>query len=152
MYDAQVRLATEILAQFTDTASARFDDVLASLTIDELHRRELKYWQRQSLASVRQFAAHALPAALSAVATAQQDALDAVAAAESSWAAVTPKPADPAAETPVPEMANRETALAAVLVAQLDAAPPADTHSDPDQPDALELRRRALAARLANGA
>jgi hypothetical protein len=158
VYDAHVRLAREVLAQFDDTATARFDDVLARLPIDEMDRRELKYWQRQSLATVREFAALALPAALSAVATAQQDTVDAIAAAERSWAEVTAAPADTVSESAAPDRPTptdtNGPALAAVVVATaLDTADATDAdHDDPDQADALELRRRVLAARLANGA
>lgn len=84
------RLAADVLAQFTDAASARFDDALAALPLDEAQRRELKYWQRQSLAALRQYAASALPGVLAAVAEAQQDALDAVEAAARAWAEVGP--------------------------------------------------------------
>lgn len=86
MSASDARLAAEILAQFTDSASARFDQALGAMPLDDDQRRELKYWQRQSLAAQRQYAAIALPGAFAAVAAARQDALDSAEAAARTWA------------------------------------------------------------------
>jgi hypothetical protein len=123
------RLADEILAQFSDTASARFDQSLAAMPLDESQRRELRYWQRQSLASLRQYAAVALPGALAAVAAAHSEATASLDAAGRTWEGRR----DPAeADT----LADHYAAVAGPLI----------------EPDSLELRRRSVAARLASGA
>lgn len=120
------RLAAEILAQFTDSASSRFDASLARMPLDEAQQRELRYWQRQSLVALRQYAAVAVPAVLAAVAAAQQDAGDAFESAARAW----DEPQRPDVGSP-----------------PLEEAKPS-----PDHPDTLELRRRSVAARLASGA
>ncbi|MEO6714003.1 MAG: hypothetical protein ABIM89_11315 [Mycobacteriales bacterium] len=121
------RLAAEILAHFTETASARFDDSLAAMPLDDVQRRELRFWQRQSLRALRQYAAGALPGALAAMSAAQQETNESLEAAAKAWAATQVAREPAAEESPV-------GAAGAV------------------EPDHLELRRRTVAARLASGA
>lgn len=78
-------LATEVLAHFVDAASDRFDQRLARMPLDDDQRRELKFWQRQSLAALGHYAAVAIPGAMAAVAAGRGDALESVEAAERIW-------------------------------------------------------------------
>lgn len=112
---SESQFAAEILAQYTDTASAHFDEALGALVIDEAQRRELRYWQRQSLAALRQYAGVALPGALAAVATAKQEALDSVAAAAQVWAAARPTTAADATESTPDPLELRRRSVAARL-------------------------------------
>ncbi|MEP7055338.1 MAG: hypothetical protein ABI912_08835 [Actinomycetota bacterium] len=124
-----VRVADEILAQFTDSASARFDQSLGGMPLDETQRRELRYWQRQSLASLRQYAAVAVPGALAAISAAQSEAKASLEDAGSAWAEAHPAGID-----------------------EGDALLLDESAFEPTPPDSLELRRRSVAARLASGA
>jgi hypothetical protein len=108
---SDARLAAEILAQFRDAATVHFDEVLATMPLDDAQRRELRYWQRQSLSALRDYAAVALPAALTAVAAAQQDTLAAVDAAARTWADSGPA----AAEAPTDPLELRRRSVAARL-------------------------------------
>lgn len=128
-----VRLADDILARFSDTASTRFDDSLAAMPLDDAQRRELRYWQRQSLAAFRQYAAVALPGALAAVAAAESEALASLEAAGLTWT-----------ET------RAQTTSIRMLVEM--PAEPSEQPPQAEEPDSLELRRRTVAARLASGA
>lgn len=127
------RLADEILAQFSDSASARFDQSLAAMPLDESQRRELRYWQRQSLASLRQYAAVALPGALAAVTAAHSEATASLDAAGRTWDG---RRELAAADSPVGRPVDEPAAVPELIA----------------QPDSLELRRRSVAARLASGA
>jgi hypothetical protein len=129
-----VRLADEILAQFTDAASARFDQALGSMPLDDSRRRELKYWQRQSLAALRQYAAVALPGAIAAVTAAQSDALASLEAAGRTWADARAEPVE------------------VRLLAVSNPEEPVPNTDEGEEPNSLEVRRRTVAARLASGA
>lgn len=137
MLPVDSRFALEVLAQFPDPASARFDAALARTPLDDEQRRELRYWHRQSLLDLRQYAVSALPGALVAVGVAQQESLEAAAAAEAAW---DDRAIQPAMTTDV--AATGETG---VLAGPLGAGGPAPV-------DTLELRRRIVAAKLASGA
>lgn len=135
------QLAAEILAQFTDAASVHFDHSLAQMPLDDAQQRELRYWQRQSLAVLREFAAAALPGALDAVTAARRDAMDSLAAAVRTW--------DERGATAAPPTSTGVAPDPAGAPAPADAATgqPAATNAD-----LLEVRRRSVAARLASGA
>lgn len=132
MSDEDERFAIEVLAQFSDPACTRFDSALAAMPLDDAQRRELRYWQRQSLTDLRIFAAAALPGAIAAVASARDDAMTAAATAVAAW---DDRPAAVHPELPV----RVGTAV-----------PAAGSELDP-QVDTLEIRRRTVAARLASG-
>jgi hypothetical protein len=131
-----VRLADDILAQFSDTASTRFDHSLAGMPLDDDQRRELRYWQRQSVAAFRQYAAVALPGALAAVAAAESEALASLEAAGTTWTETRPQTASIRMLVEVPAEPSEQPPQA----------------EKPEEPDSLELRRRTVAARLASGA
>ena len=137
MLPVDSRFALEVLAQFPDPASARFDAALARTSLDDEQRRELRYWQRQSLLDLRQYAASALPGALVAVGAAQQESLDAAAAAEAAW--------DDRAIQPIMTTDVAAAGETGVLAGPVGAGGPALV-------DTLELRRRIVAAKLASGA
>jgi hypothetical protein len=130
-------LAWEAFRHYDDVAGRRFDEALAAMPLTALQRRELRFWHRQSMDALRLFSARALPAALSNIDLAQQEADELVARAAASWQR---------AATAAAEHRDPEDEAAGPLPAEPHAEPAAD-----DQPDALEIRRRALAARLAAG-
>lgn len=70
-------LAWEILQRYADPATPEFDAVLAAAGVPADVARVLRFWHRESIANVKQFAAQALPAVFEAVAEAQRDAHDA---------------------------------------------------------------------------
>lgn len=134
-------LIWETLRDYDDVAGRRFDEALAVMPLSDLQRRELRFWQRQSMEALRQYAARAVPAALSAVQQAQQEADELVSRAASAW-----------------ERAARVAAAVAAAAAEsqpdapaADPGEPVATAAGDAEPDALEVRRRALAARLATG-
>ena len=124
-------LAWDVLNRFTDPGSAMFDAVLAAAGLDAETARALRFWQRESVHGVKQYAAHALPAVFLALAEAQDDVHEAAVRAERAWRR--------AGDSPV---RTRE------LVVLPDSAPSPDDPALPD-PDLLEQRRATVAARLA---
>lgn len=119
-------LAWDILRRFVDPATAEFDAVLAAADLPDDVARALRFWHRESLANVRQFAAEALPAVFEAVHTAQRDAYDATRRAG----------------TVLPgEAQARPRTLTIALPDVPTPAGPSASH--------LEERRRTVAARLA---
>lgn len=135
MDDRDAGLAWEILQRYADPASAEFDAVLAAAGLPEDVARVLRFWQRESVANVKQFASEALPAVFGAIADAKRDAADATRRAgvalgaevgprtpgETAWAV---PPAPPETVVTLPERAREHAHL-------------------------LEERRRTVAARLA---
>jgi hypothetical protein len=110
------RLASEILAQFTDTASAHFDTSLDAMPLDEQQRRELRFWQRQSLAALREYAASALPGALAVLSAAQADVHESLQAAARTWAESGPASAAEPAVAALPDtLEQRRLTVAARL-------------------------------------
>ncbi|MCA1824839.1 MAG: hypothetical protein LC640_11395 [Frankia sp.] len=67
-------LAEDVLARYVDPATAQFDAALDAADLDETTRRTLRFWHRQSLRGVRDYAARVLPPMFSTVAEAQADA------------------------------------------------------------------------------
>lgn len=116
-------LAWEILQRYDDPATAAFDAVLANAGVPDDVARALRFWQRESVANVKQYAAEALPAVLSVVATAQRDADEATARARDALPGDTPRH---------------------VVVTLPERAPEL-----PQSDERLEERRRTVAARLA---
>lgn len=74
MDDNDAGLAWDILARYADPATVEFDTVLARAELPEEVARALRFWQRESVANVKQFAATALPAVFGVVHAAQRDA------------------------------------------------------------------------------
>jgi hypothetical protein len=126
-------LAWEILQRYADPATAEFDAVLRAAQLPGDVARALRFWQRESVANVKQFAAEALPAVFTAVHAAQRDAADATRMAGAALnAKVKPR---------TPGTSGWEQAATITLP---DAGvPPGGTSSQ------LEERRRTVAARLA---
>jgi hypothetical protein len=99
-------LAWEILLRYADPATAEFDAVLGAATLPDDVARALRFWQRESVANVKQYAAEALPAVFEAIYAAQHDAAEATRRAgvalakeheprtpgESPWAQPPPEP------------------------------------------------------------
>jgi len=156
-------LAWEAFRHYDDAAGRRFDEALATMPLTALQRRELRFWHRQAMDALRLYAARALPAALSNVDSAQQEVDELVARASASWqraataatappetatvvtTAPTPAPAQPHQPDRAPDgTAPKPTRAASAGTVDVTAAAA-------DKPDALEIRRRALAARLAAG-
>ncbi|HWL37371.1 MAG TPA: hypothetical protein VNQ77_14400 [Frankiaceae bacterium] len=127
-------LAWEILLRYADPATAEFDAVLAGATLPEDVARALRFWQRESVANVKQYAAEALPAVFGAIHDAQRDAAEATRRAGVALAKDheprTPGES-PWAQPPPP-----------VSITLPDASPPPGDGR-------LEERRRTVAARLA---
>ena len=84
--EADAGLAWDVLRRFTDPASARFDAVLAAAGLDPETARALRFWHREAVEGVRQYAASALPAVFLALAAAQDDVAAAADRAGRAWA------------------------------------------------------------------
>ncbi len=127
-------LAWEILQRYADPATAEFDATLAAAGVPDDVARALRFWQRESVANVKQFAAEALPAVFTAVHTAQYDAAEATRHAGAALAA------DQRPRTP------GETGWAQPprSITLPDAPAPTD-----ESAPRMEERRRTVAARLA---
>lgn len=124
-------LAWEILQRYVDPATAEFDAVLAAAKLPPDVARALRFWQRESLQNVKQFASEALPAVFATLAAAEHDATDATRKAGSALAR--PRGTSPWDAVPAPE---------AISLPDVVASP------DPTV-SRLEERRRTVAARLA---
>jgi hypothetical protein len=137
--DADAGLAWEILQRYADPATAEFDAAVDAAHLPDDVARALRFWHRQSVANVKQFAAEVLPTVFAAVATGQRDAADATRRAgaaydagrgprtpgESPWALPREQPREEPRVITLPEPETSETI------------------------DLLEERRRTVAARLA---
>ena len=75
--DGDAGLAWEVLQRYRDPATVEFDAVLAGTDLPDDVLRALRFWQRESVANVKQYASEALPAVFAAVARAQEDAAEA---------------------------------------------------------------------------
>jgi hypothetical protein len=127
-------LAWEILQRYRDPATAEFDAVLASAGLPDEVARALRFWQRESVANVKQYAAEALPVVLGVVADAQRDVAEATYAAAAARAAAAPP---------------REPGVSPWAVPRAGVITLPDTAPTPEIPGSLEERRRTVAARLA---
>lgn len=125
-------LAWDILQRYDDPATARFDAVLAASDVPDDVRRALRFWQRESVANVRQFAAEALPAVFAAVATARADADEAMRRAAAAGGVQTPS-------------GWTEPHISDVVITM----PDVPASEDPLTARLREERRRTVAARLA---
>lgn len=133
-YDAG--LAWEIVARYADPASAEFDTVLAAADLPDDLARALRFWQRESIANVKQFAAEALPAVFAALAAAEHEAADATRKAGLALGAeIGPRSPGQAAWAVPPASADIVVTL------------PERSRENAQQ---LEERRRTVAARLAD--
>jgi hypothetical protein len=136
VHDDDAGLAWEILQRYVDPATARFDAALAASGVPDDVARDLRFWQREAVANVKQYAAEALPAVFTAIAVAQRVASEATRRAGDVRDAVA------GAHTPDPW--------------SLPPKPPELVITLPDYPEApetahlLEERRRMVAARLAD--
>lgn len=83
-------LAWEILQRYTDPATAEFDAVLASADVPDDIKRALRFWQRESVANVKQYASEALPTVFAALYAAQHDAATATRTAGAALGAQVP--------------------------------------------------------------
>lgn len=152
-------LAWEAFRHYDDVAGRRFDEALAAMPLTPLQRRELRFWHRQALEALRLYAARALPAALSNIDLAQQEADELVARAAAAWqraaTAATTEPAVTTAPAPIVRAEPADEVARGAGAPATSPAPPTTVRlpaaSGDDLPDALEIRRRALAARLAAG-
>ena len=120
-------LAWEVLQRFTDPASGMFDAVLDAAGLDADTARALRFWQRESVHSVKQYAAHTIPAMFLTLAEAQADAHSAAVRAEQAL------------------RSGGRAPVAPPTIVLPDAVP-----HDPGT--LLDERRRAVAARLAQAA
>jgi hypothetical protein len=127
-------LAWEILQRYEDPATPQFDAVLEAAGVPPVVARALRFWHRESVANVRQFAAEVLPVVFGAIEAGRLDAHEATRRAGSAFAADhEPRtPGRSAWETPAP---------AADEVITL---PP----ESPENAGLLEQRRRTVAQRL----
>ena len=127
-------LAWEILQRYADPATAEFDAVLAGAHLPEDVARALRFWQRESVANIKQFAAEALPAVFAAVHTAQHDAAEATRRAGAALAAET--------QPRTPGESGWAQPPRSITMPDVPAPPAESGHG-------LEERRRTVAARLA---
>ncbi|HVE64123.1 MAG TPA: hypothetical protein VNB94_10005 [Mycobacteriales bacterium] len=132
-------LAWEVMAGFDDPATTTFDAVLAAAGLDEMTARALRFWQRESVHNTKQYAASALPAVLDVMARAQAEAQAATDRGSDAWRSHGPAEIDFADAAPLP---------ADTPVGQPPAAPAPSPDAATD--DLLEIRRSAVAARLAH--
>ncbi len=123
-------LAWDLLQRYHDPASEQFDAVLAAAGVDSDTARALRFWQRESVANVKHYAAQALPAVLNALTTAATDTREATDRAADAWADAHPA-------------VRRDPGLVVVLP---EPAPPDPIAPQP--PELREKRRRTVAARL----
>ena len=126
-------LAWEILQRYADPATAEFDAVLAAAKLPDDVARALRFWQRESVQNVKQFAAESLPTIFATLAAAQHDAADATRRAGSALAA--PRTVSAWDAITLPDVP---------AVVAPDVAEPSDRTVS-----RLEERRRTVAARLA---
>jgi hypothetical protein len=134
-------LAWEILLRYADPATAEFDAALTAARLPEDVERALRFWQRESVANVKQYAAEALPAVFTAIHAAQLDAAESTRRAGVALAAEhrprTPGES-PWAQPPAPPAPAPSITLP-------------DVHAPVDRTaHRLEERRRTVAARLAD--
>lgn len=135
MENGDAGLAWEILQRYTDPATSEFDAVLGAADLPDDVARALRFWQRESVVNVKQFAAEALPAVFSAVYAAQHDAAEATRRAGVALA----KESEP--RTPGETPWAQPPAATITLPDAVAATAPSAGH--------LEERRRTVAARLA---
>ena len=124
-------LAWEILQRYADPATREFDAVLAAAKLPDDVARALRFWQRESVQNVKQFASEALPSVFATLAAAQHDAADATRQAGSQLR----KPRTPSAW-------DEAEPVAEITLPDVDA-------SSDRTVSRLEERRRTVAARLA---
>ena len=124
-------LAWEILQRYADPATTQFDAVLAAAKLPDDVARALRFWQRESVQNVKQFASEALPAVFAALAAAEHDASDATRKAGSALAR--PRGASPWDSVSSPATISL----------------PDSSASSDRTVSRLEERRRTVAARLA---
>jgi hypothetical protein len=136
VHDDDAGLAWEILQRYTDPATAEFDAALAASGLSEGAARTLRFWQRESVAATKQYAAEALPQVFGAIARAQEDA------AEGTRRAAAARTAEQSPRTP--GAAGWSAAVPDVVIAL------PDTQSGSGTTRSLEERRRTVAARLAD--
>lgn len=122
MDQSDAGLAWEILQRYDDAATEEFDAVLDAAALPPDVARALRFWHRESVANVKQFASEVLPTVFEAIAAAHRDAAAATRRAGVSFGA-----------------AQRTRDLS---VSGWDAAPE-------EPPSLIEERRRTVAARLA---
>jgi len=125
-------LAWEILQRYAEPATARFDAVLEATDLPEDMRRALRFWQRESVANVRQFAAETLPLVLQALSTARADTEDATRRAAAAGGVAAPS-------------GWTDHRITDVMITLPDATP----YEDAETARLKEERRRTVAARLA---
>jgi hypothetical protein len=128
-------LAWEILQRYVDPATTEFDAALDGAGLPPEVVRALRFWHRESVANVKQFAAEVLPTVFDAVGTAQHDVATATRRAGAAYGAATAehRGAASAWDQPLPEVIT-------LPERQQEPAPNASL---------LEERRRTVAARLA---
>jgi hypothetical protein len=136
VHDDDAGLAWEILQRYTDPATAEFDAALAAAGLPEDTARRLRFWQRESVASTKQFAAEALPPVFAAITRAQADA------AESTRRAAAALDAEHAPRSP--GSPGWEEAVPDVVITLPESPWTSGTTRS------LEERRRTVAARLAD--
>ena len=124
-------LAWEILLRYADPATTEFDSVVEAAALPAEVARALRFWHRESIANVKQFAAEVLPTVFEAIGTAQRDASAATRRAGVAYGA--------AALTRNPEPSGWDTVVTL----------PERSGPSSRNPDLLEERRRTVAARLA---
>jgi hypothetical protein len=137
--ESDAGLAWEILQRYVDAATPEFDAALEAAGLPADVARALRFWQRESVANVKQYAAEVLPAIFAIANAAERDAVEATRRAGAAFAAerqprtpgtspwALPRPVDDSVIT-IPDSA-RETM---------------------ESPSLLEARRRTVAARLAD--
>jgi hypothetical protein len=128
-------LAWEILQRYDDPATAEFDATLDTAGLPPEVVRALRFWHRESVANVKQFASEVLPTVFEAVAAAHRDAASATRRAGVAFGAA---------------QRTRDVATSGWDAAAPDVVHVPDAPGEPRQnPSLLEERRRTVAARLA---
>jgi hypothetical protein len=137
--DSDAGLAWEILQRYVDAATPEFDAALEAAGLPAEVARTLRFWHRESIANVKQYASEVLPAMFALANAAERDAAEATRRAGAAFKAehqprtpgtspwALPRPAEDVVIT-IPDSA-RETL---------------------ESPSLLEARRRTVAARLAD--
>jgi hypothetical protein len=130
-------LAWEILQRYVDPATVEFDAVVEAAALPPEIARALRFWHRESVANVKQFAAEVLPTVFEAVADAHHDAAAATRRAGAAFGAGQ----QPRTPGETPWALPREPEGVITLP---------DRSTDPANAELLEERRRTVAQRLAD--
>jgi hypothetical protein len=137
--DSDAGLAWEILQRYVDAATPEFDAALEAAGLPAEVARALRFWQRESVANVKQYASEVLPALITIANAAERDAAEATRRAGVAFASEH-QPRTPGTS---PWALPRSADDPVITI-------PDSARDTMESPTLLEARRRTVAARLAD--